>query len=185
MPKRSPSKKPGKRARDEPLKPADYNAFIAGLELTQIRLVAAEVSAPNLPERRPLAPHLHLEEGTYRSSEGQFAAQQMLLFTGTYKDETEPAIRIRVTFEVVYATPARMTDALFSEFKRRNLPLNTWPYCREFVQSTLARMSWPVLLLPAHKTTPRPGEMAAEVAVETNEGDAEGLRPASSPSGAG
>jgi len=34
---------------------------------------------------------------------------------------------------------------------QRNLPLNTWPYLREFLQNALTRAGWPVYTLPAFK----------------------------------
>lgn len=158
----SPAKRPRKITRRPPAEPiriTDYNRFIAGLEMVQIRLTAAELHAPSAPEPRPLAPGLHLGEASYRNSEGQFSAQQPLFFTGTYHGEQEPAIRIHVTFEVLYTSAERMMDEIFAEFRVRNLPVNTWPYFREFVQSSLGRMGWPVLTLPTLKTTPADGSL--------------------------
>jgi hypothetical protein len=158
MPKPSPSeraRKAGGRTKRKPVAVASYNQLIAGLELQQIRLVTAELHAPHPPERRATTPVLHLADASYRNGEGEFTAQQTLVFSGTYEGETDAAVRVRVTFEVRYASAERMSDEIFAEFRARNLPVNTWPYFREFVQSSLARMGWPVLTLPAFKAAPK------------------------------
>jgi hypothetical protein len=150
----SPPEKTSTAAGARSISALDYNAFIAGLELVQIRLAAAHIDAPNPPERRPVAPVLNVDDATYRNGDDHFVVRQTLAFTGTYEGEDEPALRVRVTFEVRYTADERMTDPLFSEFRSRNLPVNTWPYLREYLQSTLGRTGWPVLTLPAYKTAP-------------------------------
>jgi hypothetical protein len=77
-------------------------------------------------------------------------------FTGTYADASEPAVSIRAEFEVKYSASERMTDPLFAVFSRRNLPLNTWPYFREFVHAALARTGWPVFVLPVYRSSGAP-----------------------------
>jgi hypothetical protein len=59
----------------------------------------------------------------------------------------EALVRVRATVEVSYTLESAMTDDLFEVFSQRNLPLNTWPYLREFVQSALSRAGWPVYTL--------------------------------------
>jgi hypothetical protein len=147
---------------------AEYNAFIAGLGLEQIRLADAHVDAPHPPERRPVVPTLNLDDASYRNGDGHFVVRQALAFTGTYQGESEPALRARVTFEVRYTAAERMTDGLFAEFRTRNLMVNTWPYFREYLQSTLARSGWPVLTLPAYKSAP--GSPGAEPDDHADEG---------------
>ena len=66
----------------------------------------------------------------------------------------EEAVRVSVSLEARYGSKTLMTDAIFAEFERVNLPLNTWPYFREFLQSTLTRAGWPPFVLPAFKVAP-------------------------------
>jgi hypothetical protein len=47
-----------------------------------------------------------------------------------------------------------MVDSLFEIFRSYNLPVNVWPFFREFVHTVLARTNWPVFVLPALKITP-------------------------------
>lgn len=133
-----------------------YNAFIEGVELVSIRLSRATIEAAVTPERRQLVPRTHQHGSRYENHEGQVVAVHELGFTGTYEGEDHPAVSILAEFEVRYSATDRMTDEIFAEFRRRNLPVNTWPYFREFVHAALARTGWPVFILPVYRSTGAP-----------------------------
>ena len=64
---------------------------------------------------------------------------------------------IRGTFELSYEVPdgeVFATEELeaFADF---NAVFNAWPYWRELVQTSMARMSLPVLTVPVFRITPR------------------------------
>lgn len=134
---------------------AVYNEFIAGVDLHSIRLAGADIRARAAPARKKLLPAIR-ESSRFENHEDHVVVIHELTFSGTYKDQTEPAVSIRAEFEVRYASSVRMTDAIFLEFQRRNLPLNTWPYFREFVHAALARTGWPVFVLPVYKASGAP-----------------------------
>ncbi len=56
-----------------------------------------------------------------------------------------------VVFSVDYTSPLPMTNDLFGPFAQRNVPLNTWPYLREYLSSIIGRMNWGMYTLPAFK----------------------------------
>jgi hypothetical protein len=56
---------------------------------------------------------------------------------------------VSVTFAVYYVSKIPMTDQIFEKFCQLNLPLNTWPYFREFTHNSLARMNLPEVIAPA------------------------------------
>jgi hypothetical protein len=135
--------------------PKVYNAFIAGVDLVSVRLAGADIRADSTPQRKRLLPGI-AEAARYTHEDGAVLVHHEITFTGRYKDEDEPAVLIRADFEVRYSTAERMTDEIFNEFGRRNLPLNTWPYFREFVHAALARTGWPVFVLPVYKASGAP-----------------------------
>ncbi len=130
-----------------------YNQFVAGLDLEGIRLVHAEISAPRLPEAPTLQPHLAMEDASFENREGGVRVLQTLCFSGDYGNQADPVVRVKAQFEVTYSTETPMDADIFMEFGARNLPLNTWPYFRELVHTALARVGWPVLVLPVYKST--------------------------------
>jgi hypothetical protein len=151
-----------------PVTPAVYNEFIAGLDLEGIRLVHAHIDATGLPERRSLRPQLRIDEASYANSEDQVKVLHHLDFSGFYEGSEGPAVNVHARFEVTYSAKERMSDEIFDEFKARNLPINTWPYFREFVHTALARVGWPVLVLPVYKKT-NPFFSGAEPEAESSE----------------
>lgn len=61
-------------------------------------------------------------------------------------------VSIECSFVVVYTSKIKINDEIFKTFSKINVPLNTWPYIREFVQNALQRLNLPPLTLPARKT---------------------------------
>jgi hypothetical protein len=132
-----------------------YNAFIDGVDLHSIRLAGADIRAPGTPTRKKLVPGIS-ESSRYDNHDAQVIVTHELVFSGMYSGEDQPAVSIRAEFEVRYTSLQRMTEEIFDEFRLRNLPLNTWPYFREFVHAALARTGWPVFVLPVYKARALP-----------------------------
>jgi hypothetical protein len=139
-----------------------YNTFIGGIDLVSIRLVRATIDAASTPERRQLVPAVPERGARYENHDGFVLVNHDLEFTGTYAEASEPVVSIRAEFEVRYSASERMTDALFAVFRQRNLPLNTWPYFREFIHAALARTGWPVFVLPVYHSRGAPLAPAEE-----------------------
>jgi hypothetical protein len=97
--------------------------------------------------------HIGLDRAQYEVADGGFTAHHSLTFLCGEGPELDfdRAVTIRADYAVEYASPLPMTDAYFETFRALNLPLNTWPYFREFVHSTLARAGWPPTTLPAFR----------------------------------
>lgn len=68
---------------------------------------------------------------------------------------------IRGLFELSYRIPEeeRFSPDAFEAFGQFNAVFNAWPYWRELVQASLARMSMPVLTVPVYRVSPtKPAE---------------------------
>jgi hypothetical protein len=84
-----------------------------------------------------------------KSAGSRIAITSTLLFRILPK-EGPPAVDLRATAELVYVRkiePA-VTDEDIDQFACVNAPFNAWAYWREFIQSSLARMSLPAFALP-------------------------------------
>ena len=127
-----------------------YNELIKTLQLEAIRLQAGKASfaAKFPPPPGEDLPLLFERSAEYKSTEKGFTVRH------TYKLDIkrgEPGKRyaqIECSFIVEYRSGKPMTDELFEIFEKVNLPLNTWPYFREFVQNSTVRMGLPPLVLP-------------------------------------
>lgn len=148
--------------------PDTYNAFIATLDLTDVRVASAELRAPTRPQGRRLRPDVLLEATGYANDATEVRVGQRLHFVGHYEDDGAEALRVDVELEATYQSATRMDDAIFAEFQRVNLTLNTWPYFREFLHGMLVRAGWPPFVLPAFRVSPTvtsddgPSELSTE-----------------------
>ena len=74
-------------------------------------------------------------------------------------DNEEEALQaeVRGTFELAYKIPEdeSFSPAELKAFADFNAVFNAWPYWRELVQTSLARMSLPGLTVPVFRVTPR------------------------------
>jgi hypothetical protein len=129
--------------------PEEYSTFIGQIELRNLWMHAG--SAHN--ELGPLTPervYLEVEDQpSYEPSAAGFICTHAYLVRAN--SEGHEAFRITLELKVQFDSAAPMTDRIFKVFATANLPLNTWPYLREFVASSVARMGWQALTLPALK----------------------------------
>lgn len=70
---------------------------------------------------------------------------ELIAPAGSKKDR---ALKISCTFVLTYSSKQNLTDEFLKIFSARNVPINTWPYFRELVQSMTQRMNIPPLVLP-------------------------------------
>jgi hypothetical protein len=134
--------------------PEEYNAFIDGVELRSLRLAHCEVDAISRYDGQPLIPEVEEGETSFKSSGDNFTILHELRFCGRPASGEGQPVQIRATFELQYSSDIPMVDSLFEIFRSYNLPVNVWPFFREFVHTVLARANWPVFVLPALKITP-------------------------------
>ena len=68
-------------------------------------------------------------------------------------DEKKRQVEIRATYELSYRVPSKkeFSDEEVDEFGRVNAVFNAWPYWREYVQGSLARMLMPSYTIPVFR----------------------------------
>jgi hypothetical protein len=135
------------RRRSQIASTEQYNAFIQQIDLQSVWLASAKVEngvGAEPPDRTDVSINRF---STWGVIEGGFLAFDT--YTIVLGAPRAPAATIEVTFGLDYRSALVMTDALFEPFQQVNLPLNAWPYAREFVASATARMNWVRFTLPA------------------------------------
>jgi len=81
----------------------------------------------------------------------QFEAGVRLIDPSLHEDTDEfLKVEIIATFEAEYQliNPDDFNEDGMSQFLNRNVPHHVWPYWREFVQSTCARIGIPEIVIP-------------------------------------
>jgi preprotein translocase subunit SecB len=142
---------------EESVSPAAYAAFIGQLDLVDIWLQTARVVnhyGPRTPEGASLAleSRTNYEAGA-EDIEGFEVAQT---YVARFERGDVTYAEIEVTFGLLFSSKQPMTETLFKVFSDVNLPVNTWPYFREYIAATLGRMGWTPFTLPALKRGTKP-----------------------------
>jgi len=127
-----------------------YNELIANIQLRDIRLHTGRVSfAAKFPDTPGPELRFAMEDAAeYKIYDWGFRARHRYDLTIKQGESEKVYVKISCTFVTDYRSEQPITDELFDIFKKVNLPLNTWPYFREFVQSSTVRIGLPPLVLP-------------------------------------
>lgn len=127
-----------------------YNDFVTQLGIINLHIVSAQINMLDYSYFPSSAEVKWRTRVSYEKAEEQFNVFHRYNVTILDKETKEAKAKISVTFRVVYSSKIPINDDLFEIFKGRNLPLNTWPYFREFVHNAILRMGWPPFIAPTH-----------------------------------
>lgn len=128
----------------------DYNAFVHQVEISNIRIISSRVDLLDY-SYFPSSSEVTIKATEwYDNSAELFSISQKYNLNILDKETKKSKARISVTFCLAYNSRIPMSDDYFEIFRQRNLPLNTWPYFREFVHNTVMRMGWPPFIAPKY-----------------------------------
>ena len=128
----------------------EYNDFVTQIEITDLHIVSAQINKLDCSYFPSSAEVKCRKAASYEKGEEQFNVFHRYNVTIHDKETKEVKAKISVIFRVVYSSKLSISDELFEVFKGRNLPLNTWPYFREFVHNAIMRMGWPSFIAPTY-----------------------------------
>jgi len=130
-----------------------YRDFIVGLQLRDIsvRRSATQRLAGIVDLSRKVDVNINEKASYTMQDENTCDVVQAYSLQLNYQGEKTPLLTIECDFDVVYRVAKPMTDAYFEIFRKTSLPLNTWPFWREFVHSAFLRMGLPPYMLPVVK----------------------------------
>ncbi|MBA7478096.1 hypothetical protein ES707_13512 [subsurface metagenome] len=128
----------------------EYNNFVKQIEIDDLRIVSAQVNILDYSYFPSSTEVKWRMRASYEKTEEQFSVSHRYNVTILNKETNEAKAKISVTFFVVYSSEIPISDDFFRIFKTRNLPLNTWPYFREFVHNVTMRMGWPPFIAPTY-----------------------------------
>lgn len=140
---------PTQSTEEEPFDPHAFADFIGQIRLQGIWLSSAKVVnkvGPVTPEHVAIGID---DSSTWKPQEWGFRA--LTEYRIRLTDNRKLLATVDASFAVDFASGQPMTDSIFNTFGEVNLPVNTWPYLREFLASSFGRMNWTPFTLPALK----------------------------------
>jgi hypothetical protein len=133
--------------------PDEYNRLIRSLKLQDIRMVRGQFSAAKEYEGEVgLRSHITFS-GRFQATDSGFVAFHAITFEGRCEENEERIVGIEAEYAVKYESDLEIREDLFLPFLYMNLPVQTWPFFREFVQSSVSRLHWPQVTLPTLHST--------------------------------
>lgn len=142
--------RPSTRRRPKLPTPEAYAEFVGQIELLDVWLVEAHVvnrHGPRIPRRTAVS--ITPSEPTWTRASDGFDVQ--VPYSVRFVDGNTTHAEVSATFGLHFTSDRPMSDAVFEVFRDVNLPVNAWPFLREFVSTTVGRMGWQPLTLPTHK----------------------------------
>lgn len=150
--------------------PDQYQRFLDRTELRNARLIESEARA-NAVFQDPsvIVYDIDVQTKCVPYEEGFEAVQDCTVsFSRVEEEDGEESGsvgKVRVQYGFFYEAALQDIaeedlDAYFYIFERVSLPVNAWPFIRQFVHDMTQRMNWPPLMLPLLKETDEPGEVA-------------------------
>jgi len=138
------------RKHKKELSPKEYNRFIDQVDITDIRVVSAKTDVFDY-SYYPSAADVKWETvASYEKEAEGFNVKHQYNLIIVDKETKKRKAKISVTFHVVYSSKLHISDEIFKIFEKRNLPLNTWSYFREFVHNMTMRVGWPPFVAPKY-----------------------------------
>lgn len=128
----------------------EYNAFIGQINLDKIWLRSSRLTNSSLGDMQ-FAVTVTIDD-SHKWSETDDGFQVFHKYVVEFSNEKKRKLaRIEAEFGLDYNSGEPMTDEYYEIFAENNLPLNSWPYLREYLSSTITRMGWLPFTLPARK----------------------------------
>lgn len=135
--------------------PREYGEFISQIDLRAIWLKQSEITN-NAGLVPPSEARFSIEDQSSWAIEPGVGFSVSITYTVEMRAGATTTMRLRASYELLYSSETAITDEIFEVFKRHNLPVNAWPYLREYVANTLGRFGWSPFTLPAFKVNTPP-----------------------------
>lgn len=137
------------------IKPEAYGKILQGLTLKNIYLKGFE-GGVNL-DAIPQAATIDIKSTAKYTKRPENQIQVVQDWSIVAKDKTSKSkcLSMSVSYGVLLHSQQNFTKSFFEVYEKTSLPLNVWPFVREFVNSMTARMNIPPLTLPLLKFMPK------------------------------
>lgn len=138
------------KSRKTRIDPKDYAQIIKGVELREVYLesCSAMLVREKMLRQKKLAADVKDTASYVQNDNRVKVTQKYNLRVVDREREKEFPLKMSCVFSLTFTTEIPFTKKFFDVFRRLNLPLNSWPYFREFVQNMTQRMNIPPLTLP-------------------------------------
>ena len=131
------------------ISPEKYRTILEGIEFDNILLKNSKSHIDHDLISEGMSISIK-DDATYKLVNDGFIVEDRYILTSKNKDR-KIVLKIECTYQLYFKSHQNISDDFFDVYKNYSLPLNVWPFFREFVNSMTSRMSIPPLVLPLLK----------------------------------
>jgi len=131
--------------------PKVYRKILDGVELRKLYLKTFQGKIDLDAITKVITVHISSTAHFTYKAENQVEISQKWDIVAKDKKSHSNCLNISVTYCLVLYSKQKFTKRFFEIYQKTSLPLNVWPFVREFVNSMTARMNIPPLTLPLFK----------------------------------
>lgn len=133
----------------EGIPPKEYNRLLNEIELEDLYL--SKTSATLFERDWEIDASLDLKENSSLIKIKDNKATMRVNYQLQAKSGESPILKINVTYIVTFTFKGKVTENFFKLYSVYSLPIQTYPFFREFINSTVSKMDLPQLWLPLKK----------------------------------
>lgn len=138
-----------------------YSEFVRALDIVDVHLLHFNGTKYWSKQTLPVAANVDVKfrPELQEVSAGTFKAKASFVVSATTNDTKDKVFGLEFEICLVYSVPnlnedfAQSPDGkqVLDEFINRNVPVNVWPYAREFISSMTVRMGFPAVVIGTFK----------------------------------
>ncbi|MCD6115513.1 protein-export chaperone SecB [bacterium] len=129
------------------MEPDQYRKLLKELSLDSIRLIKSDCVLNSTENVSGIVNIKHRVKIT-ETLEDVVVINHVYTLNVKSSDTNELIFKVSATFQLMFSTNFNFNEEFFDIYKNISLPLTTYPFFREFVFNTMARMNLPPLTLP-------------------------------------
>ena len=130
----------------EKIPPQEYKRILDGIQLENVLVKNINAKIDHEILKEGLKINIK-DNASYSLKDDGFIVEDKFSLYSRDKDR-KIAIKIECTYVLSFTSSCTITEEFFDIYKEISLPLNVWPFFREFVNSITSRMNIPPLTLP-------------------------------------
>ncbi len=129
--------------------PKKYNELLQHINLRDI--FVTEINSKLFERNFPGSAKLQFDESTNLKDFGEDLVEIEVLYKLKAKNGRKKVFDILIKYSVLFELDKEVPEEFFMIYSKHSLPLQTFPYFREYINTILSRMGLPQLILPLRK----------------------------------
>lgn len=138
-----------------------YSEFVRAVDIVDIYLLQFNGTKYWSKQSPPVAANVNVkfQPELQEAAAGGFKAKGSFVVTGAAIETKDAVFKLEFEIGLVYSAPSLNEGFVQSPegkqildmFIQRNVPVNVWPYAREFISSMTVRMGFPAVVIGTFK----------------------------------